>query len=146
MVQPPASSAARAAALKPEAAAVGARPLREQPPIRLLAGTRNLVLVLVDVQPLELEGTLDYAIRSSGTEFVAALAAQLSHVPGDSARRSSARSCGGRAGSRCTKCQTALSGRTSTQECQMALPPGTPTGRARPFAEITSLRVPMRRP
>ena len=40
--------------IEPDAAAIGARPLGEQPPIRLLAGTRDLVLVLVDVQPLEL--------------------------------------------------------------------------------------------
>ena len=81
------------------------------------------------------------AARSSLT----ALQTQWSQVPGDIARRSSGRSCGGMAGNRCTKCRTALSGRTSTQECQMALSPGTPTGRARPFAETTSLRVPMRR-
>ena len=43
------------------------------------------------------------------------------------------------------RCQTALSGRTSTQECQMALSLRTSTERARPFVEITSLRVPMRR-
>ena len=42
--------------VEPNAAAIGARPLREQPPIRLLARTRDLVLVLVDVQPLELPG------------------------------------------------------------------------------------------
>ena len=42
--------------IEPNAAAIGARPLGEQPPIRLLAGARGPVLVLVDVQPLELAG------------------------------------------------------------------------------------------
>ena len=67
--------------------------------------------------------------------------------PATSPRRSSGRSCGGTAGSRCTKCQTALSGRTSTQECQMApLPWNTYRKGSAPLPEITSLRVPMRRP
>ena len=42
--------------VEPNPAAIGARPLGEQPPIRLPAGARDLVFVLVDVQPLELAG------------------------------------------------------------------------------------------
>ena len=42
--------------VEPNAAAIGAHPLREQPPIRLLARARDLVFVLVDVQPVELAG------------------------------------------------------------------------------------------
>ena len=42
--------------VEPNPTAIGARPLGEQPPIGLLAGARDLVLVLVDVQPLELAG------------------------------------------------------------------------------------------
>ena len=40
--------------VEPNPAAIGARPLGEQSPIRLLAGARDPVLVLVDEQPLEL--------------------------------------------------------------------------------------------
>ena len=40
--------------VEPNPTAIGARPLREQPPVRLLAGARDLALLLVDVQPLEL--------------------------------------------------------------------------------------------
>ena len=43
-------------AVQPGAAAVGAGPLAEQPPVRLARHLRNLVLVLVDVEPLELAG------------------------------------------------------------------------------------------
>ena len=42
--------------VEPDASAIGARPLGEQPPIRLPAGAWDPVLVLVDVQPLELAG------------------------------------------------------------------------------------------
>ncbi len=42
--------------VEPHPAAIEARLLREQPPVRLLAGARDLVLVLVDVQPHELAG------------------------------------------------------------------------------------------
>jgi len=42
--------------VEPNPATIGARPLREQPPVGLLVGARDLVLVLVDVPPLELAG------------------------------------------------------------------------------------------
>ena len=42
--------------VQPGAAAIRAGPLAEQPPVRLPRHLRNLVLVLVDVQPLELAG------------------------------------------------------------------------------------------
>ena len=42
--------------VEPNSAAIRARPLREQPPVGLLAGARDLILVPVDVQPLKLAG------------------------------------------------------------------------------------------